>query len=96
MAMLVLVFANADRAAEVGANAAPELAALGVTTVSVLRDEQTTALVLDGWAFDAGRSADAVVRIVTDDPSGVQVLRPVLESAVHPSSSRRSKGRSAR
>ena len=82
--VLVLLVANEDAAAEVGARVAQELATLGVTSVSVLRDEQTTAVALEGWAFDIDRSAEAAVRAVAADPARVRVLRPIVESAVHP------------
>jgi hypothetical protein len=92
--MLVLLLANEDPAAEVGTGAAQELAALGITSVSVLRDEHTTAVALEGWAFDTDRSAEMAAHAVAADPATVRVLRPVVESAVHPASSPRSKRRS--
>jgi len=80
---LLLLLGDDDRDAEIGPKVAQQLAALGVTDVSVLRDERTTAVSLEGWAFDIHRSADAVVRLLTADPTAVRVLRPVIESAVH-------------
>jgi len=91
--VLVLLLANDDPAAEIGPSVAQQLAALGVTSVSVLRDEQTTAVTHEGWAFDADRSAETAARAVAADPATVRVLRPVVESAVHPAPSPRSKGR---
>jgi hypothetical protein len=92
--MIVLLVANAvDPPAEVGADAAQELAALGVTTVSILRDERTTALAIEGWAFDADRSAEAAARIVVAAPAAIQLLRPVVESAVHARSNQPSQRR---
>lgn len=94
MGVLVLLLGNENPAAEVGAGVAQELAALGVTSVSVLRDDQTTAITLEGWAFDPDRSAEAAVRAVAADPDAVRVLRAVVESAVHAASIPRSRGRS--
>jgi hypothetical protein len=85
---LVLLVANGHQAAEVGPAVAQELASLGVTSVTVLRDEQTTAVALEGWAFDAARSAEAVARVVAADPDDVRILHPVVESAVHASTKR--------
>jgi hypothetical protein len=82
MSLLVLLLANDDPAAEIGPSVAQELGALGVTSVSVLRDAQTTAVTLEGWAFDIERSADAAARAVAGDLPDVRVLRPVLESSV--------------
>ncbi len=83
MGTLVLLVANEDPAAEVGPAVAQRLAALGVTSLSVLRDEQSTALTLQGWAFDPLRSADAAVDALAAGRAGVRVLRPVLESEIH-------------
>ena len=88
MGLLVLLVANEDPATGVGPGAAQELATLGITSVSILRDEDTTALALEGWAFDTDRSADAAIRAVAADPAVVRVLRPVVEFAVHPASQR--------
>jgi hypothetical protein len=54
--------------------------------VSLLRDDQTTAVALEGWAFDADRSAGAATRAVAADPAAVRVLRPIVESALHAAS----------
>jgi hypothetical protein len=83
MGLLVLLVANHDPAAEVGPAVVEQLARLGVTDLSVLRDEQTTAVSLAGWAFDPTRSADAAAAAVAADGGSVRVLRPVLESAIH-------------
>lgn len=83
MGVLVLLVANGEPAAEVGPAVVEQLARLGVTDLSVLRDQQTTAVSLAGWAFDPARSADAAARAIADDGGAVQVLRPVLESAIH-------------
>jgi hypothetical protein len=93
--VLVLLVANENPAAEVGPVVAQELAVLGVTSLSLLRDDQTTAVALEGWAFDVDRSAEAAARAVAADPAAVRVLRPVVESALHaaskPQTTRRTK-----
>jgi hypothetical protein len=94
--VLVLLLANDNPAAEVGPGVTLDLAALGVTTVSLLRDEHTTAVALEGWAFDPNRSAEAAARAVTNDPAAIRVLYPVVESAVYPASNPRSRKRSTR
>jgi hypothetical protein len=81
--LLVLLVANDDPAAEVGPGVVEQLAGLGVTDLSVLRDEETTAFSLAGWAFDSTRSAEAAARVVAAEGGTVRVLRPVLESAIH-------------
>ena len=95
MGLLVLLVANENPAAEIGPAVAQELAALGVTSLSLLRDDQTTAVALEGWAFDADRSAEAAAHAVASDPAAVRVLRPIVESALHaafkPQTTRRTK-----
>jgi hypothetical protein len=86
VSVLVLLVANENPAAEVGPAVAQELAALGITSLSLLRDDQTTAVALEGWAFDADRSAEAAARAVAVDPTAVRVLRPIVESALHAAS----------
>lgn len=80
--MLLLLLANNDSAAEIGPSVAQELGALGVTSLSVPRDAQTTAVALEGWAFDIDRSADTAARVVVGEAPGIRVLRPVLESSL--------------
>lgn len=83
MGALLLLLGEGDAGAEIGPGLAQKLAGLGVTDISVLRDEQTTAVALEGWTFDADGSADAVLRLLAADPEAARVLRPVIESAVH-------------
>lgn len=58
-----------------------ELARLGVTNVSLVRDEQTVGIVLEGWLFDPERSADAAAEAVSATPAA-RTLRPVMNVAV--------------
>jgi hypothetical protein len=57
------------------------LARLGVTSVSLVRDEETAALVLEGWAFDPAHSAAAAAKAVGAVPP-TRTLRPALHVAV--------------
>jgi hypothetical protein len=83
MGALVLLLDGAEPAVELRPGVVEALAALGVTNVTVLRDERRTAVALEGWAFDPDRSADAAARAVGVSGDGLSVLRPVLESAIH-------------
>lgn len=62
--------------------AVSKLGRLGVTSVVLLRAERTSALVVEGWAFDPRRSADDVVAAVTGDGSSVQTLHSIAELAL--------------
>lgn len=85
MGQLVLLVPNEKAGIVVGSEVAGKLADLGLTNVSVLRDERTTGIVLEGWAFDLDRSTEAAVRLVAEQSTAVRVLRPIVESALHAS-----------
>jgi hypothetical protein len=59
-----------------------ELARLGVTRVAVAGDDDTVALVVEGWAFDPGRCADAVIAAVGAQTSGPRTLQPLADMAL--------------
>ena len=59
------------------------LARLGVTGIAVVRDARMLGLVLEGWAFDPRRSAEAVVEAL-GPRLGARTLFPLLEMAVSP------------
>jgi hypothetical protein len=60
VATLVLLLSGVAGDPSIGPEAAARLADLGVTHVSLLRDGETVAVVLDGWAFDPVVSSAAV------------------------------------
>jgi hypothetical protein len=78
MGMLVLLVEDAE--ATISATTSQHLARIGVSHVELLRDAHTTAIVLEGWAFDPGR-ADEVARTVTPGLE-VRTLRPVMRVVV--------------
>src|SRR5947207_15236251 len=59
-----------------------KLARLGVTSVAVVRDDQSVGLVVEGWAFDPSRSAADVVDAMASAVPGVRLLHPLLELSV--------------
>jgi hypothetical protein len=65
----------------IGSTEAAQLTALGVTNVTLLRDAETVAIVLEGWAFNPARSAPAAAAAL-GDPSDCRVLQPALDVAV--------------
>jgi hypothetical protein len=80
MALLV-VLVPADRGdVPLGSATVEALARLGVNSVSVARDEHTTAVVLEGWAFDPARPDAALHALGTAD--GARALRPVVQMVV--------------
>ena len=65
----------------IGSAEAARLAGLGVTNVTLLRDTDTIAIVLEGWAFNPTRSARAAAAAL-GDATTCRVLEPALDVAV--------------
>lgn len=79
---LLVVLVPADRDdLTLGPPAVEALARLGVTSVSLVRDDQTAAVILEGWAFDAGRS-HAALSALGATSGEARTLRPVVQMAV--------------
>jgi len=82
MATAMLVSTALDGEPVVGPLAAERLAALGVTRVSLLRDDTGIGVVLEGWAFDSARINEAVGVVFPAAPSTVRVLHEVERVAL--------------
>jgi hypothetical protein len=80
--MLVVLLDEKGREPALSKRALGELARLGITSVSLLSDEATVGLVLEGWAFDPARSADAARAAVAGAESGARTLHPLVQMAV--------------
>ena len=65
----------------IGSAEAAQLAGLGVTNITLLRDADTIAIVLEGWAFNPTRSARAAAAALGDAMT-CRVLEPALDVAV--------------
>ncbi len=81
--MVLVLFSASDREPALQPAGLATLAQLGVTTVSLLRDEQTAGLVLEGWALDPARAGEAV-RAVAGPRTSFRTLQPLLHMAVSP------------
>lgn len=81
MALLVVLVPAEGNYPPINAEAVDALARLGVTTVSLARDEETIAVILEGWAFDpvAHGAALGALGVEGDD---ARTLQPVLHMAV--------------
>ena len=82
MAVAMIVGGSEAGQPVVGPAVAAQLAALGITRVSLLADPTEIGVVLEGWAFDPAR-IDAVVRAVFPDVgAAIRVFREVEHVAV--------------
>jgi hypothetical protein len=71
----------AGAAIRIGSAEAAQLGALGVTSVTLLRDAQSVAVMLEGWAFDPNRSARTAAASL-GNAAECRVLQPTLDMAV--------------
>jgi hypothetical protein len=81
VAMIVVLVPSSDAEPSLPPAAVSELARLGVTSIAMVRDERTLGLVVEGWAFDPSRSAEAVAAIA-GRRSQARTLHPLVEMAV--------------
>jgi hypothetical protein len=76
---MVSVLLVADRPAGapvVGPDVAQRLATLGISRITLLRDQSSTAVLLEGWAFDPARTNEATEALF---PTGGANLRTYHE-----------------
>jgi hypothetical protein len=83
MGMAVLLFSSPDDVV-LDREVAARLVAIGVTHATVVRDESTAAVVLEGWRFDAGRSGSEAAEAVGGPLSAYRVLRQLRDTSVLP------------
>jgi hypothetical protein len=81
MAMVLVLFPVSDEEPALQPAALATLARLGVTSVSLLRDEQTAGLVLEGWALDPARASEAAHAVAG---ASFRTLQPLVQMAVSP------------
>lgn len=80
MAMALMLW-PAGAGVRIGPAEAAQLGALGVTSVTLLRDARTVAVVLEGWAFNPARSARTAAAAL-GDAAACRLLQPSLDMAV--------------
>lgn len=81
MAMAVVLFPISNEVPTLQPATLDMLAQLGVTSVSLVRDDETAGLVLEGWAFDPARANEAA-SAVTGTCDEARTLRPLVQMAV--------------
>ena len=79
--MVLVLFPVSDEEPAVQPAALAVLARLGVTSVSLLRDERTAGIVLEGWALDPARADEAAIA-VAGGRANFRTLLPLVEMAV--------------
>jgi hypothetical protein len=82
MAMVVVILPEAETPTSFRPAVLSELAGLGITSVSVVRDDSLVGLVLEGWTFDEERSSEAIEAVVAAPGPSVRTLRPLLQMGV--------------
>lgn len=84
MAIVVLLKDGEDPAVVLSSLASARLAALGVTSVSVVRDRRSVGVILEGWAFDPATAPAAADELFGSVGRPVRTLREVIHVAVMP------------
>jgi hypothetical protein len=82
VAMVVVLLPVSEVDPSLRPAAVSKLARLGVTSVALVRDERTWAVVVEGWAFEPSNSAQAVVAAVATGSGSARALHPVAELGV--------------
>jgi hypothetical protein len=77
MATLVLIADSDAGDPLVGPRSAARLGRMGVTHITLLRDRVSTAVVLEGWAFNPAEVDDAVRAVFSDGPSRVRTFHEI-------------------
>lgn len=84
MSMLMLLQDDAQgMSVDAAAGVLGQIADLGVTEVTILRDGARVAVVLQGWLLDPTLERAAVL-LLTPAGRQVRILRPVVQLAVNP------------
>jgi hypothetical protein len=77
MATVMLVADTHAAEPVVGPDAAERLASLGITRITLLRDPISTAVVLEGWAFDPARTPEATRAVFPADGASLRTYHEV-------------------
>jgi hypothetical protein len=74
----------------VGPLSVGRLAAIGITRISLLGDQSSFGVVLEGWAFDPARIDEAIRALYPEQSDAVRVFREIEQVAVAPAAFERS------
>lgn len=85
MGLVVLLVSAASEQVSLGPRSALALAELGVTSVSLVGGEETVGVVVEGWAFDPDRAAEAAAAV---GASSAVALTSLVHLAVPTATSR--------
>jgi hypothetical protein len=75
--MVVILIAGDENNVLLDSRALEGVARLGITSLALLRDDDLVALVMEGWAFDATNSRQAVEALVSSTGRPVRTLHPL-------------------
>jgi hypothetical protein len=81
MGMLMLLI-NGGKQVTLSSATSDRLAALGVTAVAVLRSEQRSAVLCEGWALQDGSGAELAAALLGKEVDDVEVLTQHMQLSV--------------
>jgi hypothetical protein len=82
MATLVLIADNDSGEPLVGPDSAMRLGRIGVSHITLLRDRASTAVVLEGWAFNPAGIDEAVRAVFADGGQRVRTFHEIEHVAI--------------
>jgi hypothetical protein len=82
MAMVMLVAEIHAGEPVLGPNVAERLGNLGITRIALLRDVSSTAVVLEGWAFDPSRTDEAIRAVFPVGSASLRTFHEVQQVGV--------------
>jgi hypothetical protein len=82
--VIAVLMLPADADISLGPETSARLARFGITHAALLADHDQVAVVLEGWAFDPGRSAADAAEVVAGGRPTSRVLRCLAEVSVPP------------
>ena len=89
MAMVMLVAESHAGEPVLGPNVAERLGSLGITRVALMRDLSSTAVVLEGWAFDPSRTDEAIRAVFPVGSASLRKFHEVQQVGVSAAQERR-------
>lgn len=89
MAMVLLVATSDAGEPLVGPEVADRLGCLGITRLALLRDTTSTAVILEGWAFDPIHIDEAARAVFPDGMASVRTFHEIEYVGVSASHRRR-------
>lgn len=82
MAAVLILVSSGHGDLALGPDTLSDLAEIGVTSISLARDDDTLGIVLEGWAFDPERHGSKAADLLIAERSELRLLHVITQMAV--------------